>query len=126
MALIQNGTRNGTPIAVFRVEGEYEENAYRALLKQDMPTCPHCGQPLVPRAGKMLVEVANPLAGSVLGMELGTFTTVCSRCEAKVDLPVQVDIACFKSIVQILKASRAKYKDQLAVARRRGVAVSVS
>lgn len=111
MGYVSREVANGRFISItVSVEGQKEIDAYRSMLKSDIPKCPHCGEPLNPTVSNMMLKLSSPLQ-SIFGMELGSIVTVCQKCNTRIESEITVDLeGAFPSAIAFMKELRKQYK----------------
>lgn len=120
--LVSSHTEQGVLLDIIVRVSPNEAHIYQTLLDSDYPKCPHCGGQMKLKPDDMHLMIYSPLA-PLFGMDMGKPRCCCPECGKDVEIPVDVDLHAFPSILQYVERLRQEYKRRMAVAqvRSRGV-----
>lgn len=120
--LVSSHTEQGVLLDITVRVSPNEAPIYQSLIDSDCPICPNCGGSMKLKSDDMHLMIYSPLT-PLFGMDMGKPKCDCPTCGKSMEIPVDVDLHAFPSILQYVERLRQEYKRRLALAqmRSRGV-----
>lgn len=116
--LVSSHTEQGVLLDIRVRIAPDEVRTYQSLIVSDRPTCTNCRLPMHPNPEDMHLSIYSPLT-PMFGMDIGRPIYKCASCGTEVELPVEVDLHAFPSILQYVTRLRQEYKKRMVVAQMR-------
>ncbi|MCM1531854.1 MAG: hypothetical protein NC114_06240 [Ruminococcus flavefaciens] len=114
--LVSSHTVQGVLLDITVRVSEDEAPIYQSLIDSDRPKCPACGAAMKLKAEDMHLVIHSPLT-PLFGMDIGTPRFKCPSCGTDVEIPADMDLHAFPSILQYVTRLRQEYKRRVALAQ---------